>query len=102
MLEVLTNLVGRQVYSDKGVYVGVISNVILDLNSKTAEGIFLTETNPNIVDEGVEISIPFRWIQAINDIILLKHFPERINLSEKERALFERERAYAVQVTPEE
>ena len=95
MLEVLTNLLGLQVYTDKGVYVGVLSNVVLDLGGKKAEGVFITETNPNIVEDSVEITIPFRWIQSIGDIVVLKHFPGRISLSEKERRLFAAEVEYA-------
>ena len=95
MLEVLTNLLGLQVYTDRGVYVGILSNVVLDLSSKSAEGIFTTETNPNIVEDSVEITIPFRWIQSIGDIVVLKHFPGRIALSEREKSLFAREVAYA-------
>lgn len=94
MLEVLTNILGLQVYTDKGVYVGIISNIVLDLNSKSADGVFLTETNPNVVEDSVDITIPFRWIQSIGDIVMLKHFPGRINLSEKEKNLFARDRAY--------
>ena len=95
MLEVLTNLLGLQVYTDRGVYVGVLANVVLDLERKTAEGVFITETNPNIVEDSVDITIPFRWIQSIGDIVMLKHFPGRINLSEKERMLFQRDSEYA-------
>ena len=97
MLDVLTNLLGLQVYTDRGVYVGILTNVVLDLNSKTAEGVFVSETNPNIVEGSVEITIPFRWIQSIGDIIVLKHFPGRINLSDKEKALFARERGFEVE-----
>jgi sporulation protein YlmC with PRC-barrel domain len=62
MLEVLTNLLGLQVFTDRGVYVGVLSNVVLDLNKKTAEGIFISQTNPNVVEDSVDITIFFRWI----------------------------------------
>lgn len=97
MLDVLTNLLGLQVYTDRGVYVGILTNVVLDLNSKSAEGVFVSETNPNIVEGSVEITIPFRWIQSIGDIIVLKHFPGRITLSDKERAIFERERGFVAE-----
>jgi sporulation protein YlmC with PRC-barrel domain len=99
MLEVLTNILGLQVYTDRGVYVGMIANVVLDLNQKTAEGVFVSETNPNVVEGSVDITIPFRWIQSIGDIVVLKHFPGRIELSEREKTLFEREQAFSE--TPE-
>ena len=98
MLEVLTNLLGLQVYTDKGVYVGILTNVVIDINNKAAEGVFITETKPNIVEDSVDITIPFRWIQSIGDIVMLKHFPGRITLSERERALFERDRTYTMAV----
>ena len=101
MLEVLTNLLGLQVFTDTGVYVGILSNVVLDLDAQTADGVFLSETNPNVVEDSVEITIPFRWIQSIGDIVMLKHFPGRINLSDKERSLFDRDKAYAAEM-PEE
>lgn len=80
MLAEVTELIGNEVYSDRGILVGTISDVILDMERQYIHGLFVEKTNPSLVEDGVPISIPYRWIKAIGEIILLKKFPEFIKL----------------------
>lgn len=80
MLTEINNLQGMQVITDKGINLGIVDDVIVDIENNDIYEILVTETNPDIVEEGVNVGVPFRWIQSISGsgIILLKYFPGRI------------------------
>ena len=73
----ISTLIGLDIYSDKGLYVGEVGDVELDLNEQKIIGIAARKLNPSLFDQNGVI-IPFRWVVAIGDIILIrqvaKHF----------------------------
>ena len=87
MLEEVTQLIGLQIYTRNGVDIGTVANIIVDVGtgSKKADALYVEEPNPALVEAAHSISIPFRWVQSIGDIIVLKHFPDRVMLTEEER-----------------
>jgi sporulation protein YlmC with PRC-barrel domain len=91
MLEEVTSLLGLQIYTNFGVFVGVVNNVIVDIKKHRADSLFVEETNPSLVEASRSVTIPFRWVQNVGDIILLKHFPQHIELSDEQRRMFEME-----------
>lgn len=78
MLEEVTNLEGLEVFTPWGVKVGNISSVELDPEEAEISSLLLEETNPNLVEMGASLLVPFRWIQAVGDIIILRHFPQEL------------------------
>lgn len=86
MVTELTAYVGRTVYSSKGTYVGSVSNVIIDLPNKKVGSILLTRTNPNLVDGGRDVAVPYRWVSAVGDVVLLSTFPEHVTVVEQNAA----------------
>lgn len=78
MLQETVNLIGLKVYSPKGIYLGSVSNLVLDLSGRKVDGIFLDETSPVLVKDSLPVSVPYRWIQAVGDVIILRYFPERV------------------------
>ncbi len=98
MLEEVTSLLGLQIYTNYGVFIGVVNNIIVDIKKHRAESFFVQETNPTIVEASRSITIPYRWVQHVGDIILLKHFPERVEMSDEERRLWEIEQMGLQQV----
>ena len=87
MLEEAGNLIGLEVYTPNGIFVGCVSNLVVDPNNNKVDGIFIDETSPALVDHGVSINIPFRWVQSIGDIIVLRAFPDRVTFSRQETEL---------------
>ena len=73
----ISTLFGLDIYSDKGLYIGKVGDVKLDLNEQKIIGIAARNLNPNLFDQRGVI-IPFRWVIAIGDIIMIrqvaKHF----------------------------
>lgn len=79
MLEESSELLGLQIYTHEGVYLGNVDNVILDLEKCKMDAILVRDTNPLLVEESKNVAIPFRWVQSVGDIILLRYFPKRVS-----------------------
>lgn len=79
MLEESCNYIGLEIYSPKGIFVGKVTEIVIDTDSKRISGIMVAEPNPALVDKGVIITIPYRWVQSVGDIIILNSFPEHVN-----------------------
>ena len=91
MLEEITVLYDLVVYTEFGIYLGEVTNIAIDAEKGEIESLILEETNDTIVDEGRAVSIPYRWIGAVGDIIILKHFPQRVEMTPEEREIWERQ-----------
>ncbi|MFO8050642.1 MAG: PRC-barrel domain-containing protein [Thermoplasmatota archaeon] len=76
MLEEATVLIDLEVFTPWGVKVGNIDNLEIDSESFEIVNIFIEETNERLVEEGASLLIPYRWIQAVGDVVILRHFPE--------------------------
>ncbi len=84
MLEAVSEIMGMQVYTPSGVYLGNVDNLVMDMEICTVNGIFVKETNPILVEGSRSISIPYRWIQSIGDVVILKYFPNRVTIAHEE------------------
>ena len=80
MLEEVSELIGIQVYTNKGTFLGNVSNVILDIEDRLVDSLFITDTNPLLVEESRNIAVPYRWVSSVGDIILLRFFPKRVSV----------------------
>jgi len=80
MLTEIVNFQGMQVITDKGISLGYVDDVIVDLETNDIYEFLITETNPDLVEDGVNVGVPYRWVQSISGsgIVLLKYFPGRI------------------------
>lgn len=81
-------------YTDRGVYVGRIEDVSVDIKEKRISGLAVKNINPNAFDVGKRkgVIIPYRWVTAIGDIVLIKHVRSRVAEKEKEEEEGEKER----------
>lgn len=78
MIEEITNLLNLPVYTQNGVLLGEIDNVIVDVANNKIDGVFITGTNPELVQDSANVSVPYRWIQCVGDIVILKYFPMKV------------------------
>jgi sporulation protein YlmC with PRC-barrel domain len=83
-MEVVTSFLKLPVYTRNGTYVGHVGNIFLDMDEKRISSLLLTNTNPSIVDGTVDVAVPYRWVNAIGDIVILSHFPEKVTTKKKE------------------
>lgn len=88
----LSSLYGQDMYTDRGIYVGKIEDVSVDIREKRISGLAVRDINPNAFDIGKRkgVVIPYRWVTAIGDIVLIKHVKRRVAEKEKEEEEGER------------
>jgi sporulation protein YlmC with PRC-barrel domain len=80
MLVEMTEILGRQIYTPDGRLLGEVDNVIVDVESAKIDGIYVDESSPMLVEDSRPTSVPYRWVSAVNDVVLLKYFPKRVSL----------------------
>jgi len=66
----LTSLLGKKVYSLVGKYIGNIADVTIDLKNKKVTKLDIDVKLPS--GEEQRIVIPYQWLSAIKDIVLVK------------------------------
>lgn len=74
----VTNFINLPVYTNRGNYVGVVQQVILDLPTRRVGSLLLTRTSTKLVEGGHNVAVPYRWVAATGDIIILSHFPDKV------------------------
>ncbi len=88
-------LFGLNVYTEKGVYIGKVNDVVLEVNDKKATGLAVTKLNPEMFESSNKgVVIPYRWVTAVGDVVLIRHvkdqfkkpedIPEDYNISDEE------------------
>lgn len=78
MLEESNELIGLDVYGPNGIFVGKISDMVMDPGMKCVSGIIVKEVNPALSEPGIIVCVPYAWVSAVGDIVLLKRFPTRL------------------------
>ncbi|NIB99384.1 PRC-barrel domain-containing protein [Halobacterium sp. R2-5] len=77
----ITSLVGREVYSNNGVFVGEVEDVRLNLDAEVVNGLALSELNSQLfssTETGKKgVIIPYRWVRAVGDVVLINDVVER-------------------------
>jgi sporulation protein YlmC with PRC-barrel domain len=85
----ITNLVGREVYSNNGVFVGEVEDIQLDLDRESVIGLALTELNYNLFHDRAAgsrgVILPYRWVRSVGDIVLVNDIVERMRGPEEEQ-----------------
>lgn len=83
----ITTLVGREVYSNNGIFVGEIEDVQLNLDAEAVTSLAVGELNTELFGETVEpgkgVLIPYRWVMAVGDVVLINSTVERLKDSEE-------------------
>jgi len=88
MPQEITTLVGREVYTNNGVFIGQVEDIRLDLDAEEVTGLALHELNADFF--GTEtvsargVIVPYRWVQAVGDVIIVNDLIERIQRQKDE------------------
>jgi sporulation protein YlmC with PRC-barrel domain len=80
MLVESTELVGRQVYTPDGRLLGEVDNIVVDVDGSKVDGLFISEPSGLLVEDSKPINVPYRWVSAVNDVVLLRFFPKRVSV----------------------
>ncbi|MFC6717281.1 PRC-barrel domain-containing protein [Natrialbaceae archaeon GCM10025810] len=84
----ITSLVGREVYSNNGVFVGEVEDLRLNLQGEAVTGLAVGSLNPELFKEevasGKGVIVPYRWVRAVGDVILINDVVERVREPDEE------------------
>ncbi|SEV93400.1 PRC-barrel domain-containing protein [Halobacterium jilantaiense] len=84
----ITSLVGREVYSNNGVFVGEVEDIQLNLDAETVTGLALSELNRDLFSPEMTgkkgVIVPYRWVRAVGDVVLINDVVERYDTGEPE------------------
>ncbi|WP_254544061.1 PRC-barrel domain-containing protein [Halomarina pelagica] len=87
----ITSLVGREVYSNNGVFVGQVEDLRLDLDGERVTGLALSQLNGELFKDRARgargVLIPYRWVRAVGDVVLVNDIVERLKEPEEEAAV---------------
>lgn len=80
----VSTLFGLNIYTEKGIYIGKVNDVVLEVGEKKATGLAATKLNPNMFDSGNRgVVVPFRWVTAVGDVILIRHVKDQFKKNEE-------------------
>ncbi len=81
----VSTLFSLNVYTDRGVYIGKVNDVILEVADKKAVGLAVTKLNPEMFDtsSGKGVVIPYRWVTAVGDVVLIRHVKDQFKKPEE-------------------
>ncbi|WP_267163667.1 PRC-barrel domain-containing protein [Halovenus salina] len=84
----ITTLVGREVYTNSGVFLGEIEDLRLELNEQQVTGLALHELNEELFAQEAAsargVIVPYRWVQAVGDIVIVNDLAERVQQAKVE------------------
>jgi sporulation protein YlmC with PRC-barrel domain len=84
----ITSLVGREVYSNNGVFVGEVEDLRLDVEQEIVTGLAMTELNRDLFEDRAAgargVIVPYRWVRSVGDIVLVNDIVERMRGREDE------------------
>ncbi len=72
----LAELKGKQVYLPDGRLLGLVHDCVVETKEWSCTHLFVNECKPNIVEDSIHVAIPWRWVRAVNDIVILRWFPQ--------------------------
>ena len=78
MLETTEDIIGLDIYGPDGIFIGKVSDLSFEPDDRRVSGIIVNKVNPAISEPGIIVSIPYEWVSAVGDAVLLKRFPERL------------------------
>jgi len=78
----ITNLVGREVYTNDGVFLGEVEDLRLDVDQQQVTGLALHDLNRELFEQehrdAQGVIVPYRWVQSVGDVVIVNDIVERI------------------------
>lgn len=67
---------GKEIYLPDGRLLGVVGETVIDGNQLCATHLFVAGCPDKLVEKGVHLTIPWRWVRSIGDVVILRWFPK--------------------------
>jgi sporulation protein YlmC with PRC-barrel domain len=81
----LTSLFGLNVYTNAGVYVGKVQDLVIDIEEQKITGLAISDINRELFDlTSRGVIIPYRWVITAADIIIVRDVIQRYKKRKEE------------------
>jgi len=86
MIGEVSSIFGLKVYTDEGRYVGIVTDLSIDIEARQVRGLAVVDVNKLLINTRAEgVIIPYRLVKAIGDIVIIKDvFKKRASEGEEE------------------
>lgn len=75
----LSDVVGKDVFTDQGSYAGKVADLSVDMNRFRIDSIRVDAARGSFLSSAVGgkkgIVVPFQMVKAVDDIVIIKHIP---------------------------
>ncbi len=79
----VSTMFGLNVYTDRGIYIGKVNDVVLEVSEKKVSGLAVSRLNPEMFDTSkTGVVIPYRWVTAVGDVVLIRHVKDQFKKQE--------------------
>ena len=72
----ITSLQGLPVFLPDGRRLGFVHDAVVEVENWSASHLFVVECDDGLVEGGVHVAVPWHWVRAIEELVLLRWFPE--------------------------
>ena len=72
----ISQLNGKEIYLPDGRRLGLVGETVIDGSTLRATHIFVAGCPDELVEQGVHMTVPWRWVRSIGDIVILRWFPK--------------------------
>lgn len=72
----VSQIIGKDIYLPDGRLLGFVGETVIDGKDLCATHIFVSGTPDELVEKGVHLTIPWRWVRSIGDVVILRWFPK--------------------------
>jgi sporulation protein YlmC with PRC-barrel domain len=80
----VSTMFGLNVYTDRGIYIGKVNDVVLEVNERKVTGLAVSQLNPGMFDTSkAGVVIPYRWVTAVGDVVLIRHVKDQFKKQEE-------------------
>ncbi|MFH0904382.1 MAG: PRC-barrel domain-containing protein [Methanobacteriota archaeon] len=80
----VSTMFGLNVYTDRGIYIGKVNDVVLEVNERKVTGLAVSRLNPAMFDTSKNgVVIPYRWVTAVGDVVLIRHVKDQFKKQEE-------------------
>jgi len=73
--DMISRLSGLVVYLPSGKKLGVVYDAVIDTSGIRCTHLFVRETDHELVEGGINVAVPWRWVRGVNDVVMLRWFP---------------------------
>jgi sporulation protein YlmC with PRC-barrel domain len=79
MIGEIYSLLGMKVYTDEGRFVGVVKDLVIDVERRRIKSIAISDYNKSLIDSDAKgVLIPYRLVKAVGDIVIVKDIFKRV------------------------